>query len=151
MGTRTTPTTAVPKTVQAFGWSWRGLWTSDPSLGAHWSRWGPAHYAFSLFVSVFLSLCLYLSIFSLCISTSSFLSLCLCIPLNLSLCVSLPVSLFLSTSLCLCVSPFLLPTLWPHSTPEVCEQGPGSAFCGRRGHPGHLHHRRCPTPSDQVG
>lgn len=46
---------------------------------------------------------------------------------------------------------FPLPTLWPHSTPTVCEKGPGSAFCGGRGRSGHLHHRRCPTPADQVG
>lgn len=114
------------------------------------------------------SLCLCLSTSlppppSLFLSLCPSLFICFCLSLSFCLCLHLSVSVFLSVclslSLCLSVSfplslksPFRLPTFpGPRSPASVCEQGPGSALCGWRRCPDHLHHRRCPISSDQVG
>lgn len=92
--------------------SWQGLWTSDSSLGAHWSGWGPAQYAFSLF----LSLCLYFSIFSVSLP----------LPSSVFLCLSIYPSVYLFT--CLCFSPFLsslfLSVSLPFSSHPLASQSP---------------------------
>ena len=92
---------------------------------------------------------------SICLSVSVSLSLFICLHLSVSvfLSVSLSLSLCLSVSFLLSLkSLFCLPTFpGPHSPSSVCEQGPGSALCGWRRCPDHLHHRRCPISSDQVG
>lgn len=81
-----------------------------------------------------------------CLFLSLSLCLCLCLSLSLSLIFisifsSLPLFLSVSHSLYLSLSLSLpLSSHGPHSPTTVCEQGPGSTFCGGRGCPDHLHH-----------
>lgn len=87
--------------------------TSDPSLGNPWSGWGPAHYAFSLSLSLCSSLCVSISPSFLSVSLPLPSSVCVSQSISPCLCVSLHFSLSLSVSL-----PFSFPPCGPTVPPR---------------------------------